>query len=107
MSVVISISSVLMAPSTPTKGPEQRPGSLRNTKSFPRHQVSESNDPLSLPQRANTFHNGTVPEIMIEKQSRQDADTFESESNHDPIEPPRASVDMDEIPIELVSTTDK
>ena len=101
-----------MASETPTKAPEPRPGSLRSTKTFPRHQVSESTDPLlNSPRRASTFHDGAVPEITVADSGAtpalHPADTFESESNEDPVEPPRASVDMDEIPIELVSMIDK
>ena len=101
-----------MTSETPTKGPEPRPGPLRSTKTFPRHQVSESTDPLlNSPRRANTFHDGNVPEITVADSGAspalQGTDTFESESNEDPIDPPRASVDMDEIPIELVSMIDK
>ncbi len=93
---------------TPTKGAAPRPGSLRSTKSFPRHQVTESNDPLKSPKRANTFQDGTVPEITVaETSSLQKQDTFESETGEEPFEPPRASIDMDEIPIELVSMIDK
>lgn len=103
-----------MASETPTKSTtEPRPGSLRSTKSFPRHQISEANDPLQTLKRAHTFHDGTVPKITIaetgspQKQPPSNADTFESEDNEESFEPPRASVDMDEIPIELVSTIDK
>ena len=104
-----------MASETPTKATEPRPGSLRNTKSFPRHQISDSSDPLSntpsSPRRASTFQDGSVPEITVAEtgapQPSPGTDTFESESNEDLIEPPRASVDMDEIPIELVSMIDK
>ncbi|RYO85150.1 hypothetical protein DL766_007339 [Monosporascus sp. MC13-8B] len=96
------VTSVLMTPVTPTKGAESRPGSLRHTKSFPRHQISESNDPLKRPQRASTFQDGTVPDITIEETSS----TFVSESSEEPMELPRASVDMDEIPIELISLID-
>lgn len=99
--------------SSPQGAPEPRPGSLRSTKSFPRQPISEPDDPLkSSPKRANTFHDGMVPEITIAetsslKETPPNSDTFESESNEELIEPPRASVDMDEIPIELVSMIDK
>ncbi|KAI1496732.1 hypothetical protein F5X99DRAFT_399486 [Biscogniauxia marginata] len=99
-----------MAPSTPSKGPEPRPTSLRASRSF--QQVPDAIDPLSRAQRAHTFQNGATPEVTIiphtppQRQHQQKPDTFESETPVDDIEAPRASVDMDEIPIELVSKTD-
>ncbi|KAI1085671.1 hypothetical protein F5B20DRAFT_11903 [Whalleya microplaca] len=103
--------SVFMAPTTPPQGSEPRPGSLRASKSFTRSQTTETIDPLSRAQRANTIQNGATPEVTIiqntppQTQQRSRPDTFESE-NDDVLEAPRASVDMDEIPIELVSKTD-
>jgi hypothetical protein len=106
--MVYSFTSVLMATSTPTKGSQPRPGALRNTKSFPRHEVTESSDPLVGQRRSNTFQNGAVPEITVtERKSLEQQDTFESCASEDAVDPPRASVDMDEIPIELVSMVDK
>ncbi|KAI0013641.1 hypothetical protein F4779DRAFT_562503 [Xylariaceae sp. FL0662B] len=101
-----------MAPTTPSKASEPRPGSLRTSKSFTRGQTSDTIDPLSRAQRANTIQNGATPEVTIiqntppQNQQRANPDTFESEIADDTLEAPRASVDMDEIPIELVSKTD-
>jgi hypothetical protein len=109
--MVLSITSVLMAPVSPTfKTAEPRGGVLRPTKSFPRHDVSEDNDPLAQPKRSNTVQNGALPEISVtQNQSPRAAqpDTFESQGIEDPLDPRRASVDMADIPIELVSMTDK
>ncbi|KAI0603186.1 hypothetical protein F4775DRAFT_587708 [Biscogniauxia sp. FL1348] len=94
-----------MAPNTPPRGPEPRPTSLKSSKSF--QQVPDTIDPLSRAQRAHTFQNGTTPEVtIIPHTPPQKLDTFESQTPEDDVEQPRASVDMDEIPIELVSKTD-
>ncbi|KAL7626735.1 hypothetical protein AAE478_003509 [Parahypoxylon ruwenzoriense] len=102
--------SVFMAPTTPSKGSEPKPGSLPTSHSFPRHQASETDDPLARPQRANTIQNGTAPKVAViqetppEKQQREKLDTFESETTDDVVEAPRASVDMDEIPIDFIDS---
>lgn len=99
-----------MASQTPRQNP------LRTTKSFTR---TENNDPLSTPrvQRANTYQNGTLPKLVTSAQqitSQQiveepdSADAFENAQNEDtPVEPqPRGSVDLDDLPIELIGLTD-
>lgn len=106
--------SALMATSTPSKGSEPKPGSLRSTKSFPRHESQETPNTPSRSQRAHTIQNGSTPGIAIHQPKspqRQEApspnpNAFEA-SEEEAVEPPRASVDLDDIPIELVSMTDK
>jgi hypothetical protein len=93
-----------------SQGSEPRPGYLKSTKSLPRPDATDS--PFSRPQRANTTHNGTNPEVVVVQDSSSDSqlkrsDAFESAPTEDEVEIPRASVDMDMIPIELVSMTDK
>ncbi|CRK22095.1 hypothetical protein BN1723_012574 [Verticillium longisporum] len=73
-----------------------------------------SNDPLHPPRRAQTFQNGAAvaplskatPPEEIERpdafETGQDAD----EDEDDGIDPGRGSVDLDDLPIELVSLTD-
>ncbi|CAJ2507000.1 Uu.00g081860.m01.CDS01 [Anthostomella pinea] len=106
------ISRASMAPTDRSGGSEPRHGSLRTSRSFPREQASDTLDPSNRIQRANTYQNGAPPRVTVEqhtspqKQQRQTPDTFESEPPEDDIEAPRASVDMDAIPIELVSKTD-
>lgn len=101
-----------MAPTTPSKGSEPKSGSLSSSNTFPRQHASESNQPQARTQRANTVENGTPPKVTVihgtppETQQKDKPDTFESETTDDVVEAPRASVDMDEIPIELVSKTD-
>ncbi|KAK6203982.1 hypothetical protein LQW54_008555 [Pestalotiopsis sp. IQ-011] len=81
-----------------SKNSEPKHG-LRTSRSFSR-QASQPPEPLTRTQRANTFQNGST------KPTTREPDAFETPESHDPIEPPRASVDMDDIPIELVSKID-
>ncbi|KAK0748771.1 hypothetical protein B0T21DRAFT_277804 [Apiosordaria backusii] len=96
----------------------QRPGSSRPLRSF-RVERSPSPEPMSRPKRASTIETGPAPgaKSMVRTASgtqvrlgseTERPDTFESrisEENADS-EPPRASVDLDDLPIELVSLTD-
>ncbi|KAI2626524.1 hypothetical protein GGR54DRAFT_591405 [Hypoxylon sp. NC1633] len=101
-----------MAPTTPSKGSEPAPGSLSTSNTFPRTQTPDVNKARPRNSRANTVENGGPPKVTIiqetppEKQQKERLDTFESETTDELVEAPRASVDMDEIPIELVSKTD-
>lgn len=94
----------------------QKPNPLRTTKSFTQ---TDTNDPLSSPRikRASTIQNGTLPKLVTstpQKMSSQiaeepeSADAFENSQHDDtPVEPqPRGSVDLDDLPIELISLTD-
>lgn len=94
---------------------DQRPNPLRTTKSFTQ---KDTNDPLSSPRvkRATTIQNGTLPKLVTSPQPMssliaeepESADAFEN-TQHDetPVEPqPRGSVDLDDLPIELISLTD-
>ncbi|OTB20164.1 hypothetical protein K445DRAFT_17452 [Daldinia sp. EC12] len=100
-----------MAPTTPTKGSEPEPGSLSTSSTFPLHSPSETKEPRPALQRANTTGNGAIPPVTITQGTppegqKEKTDTFESETVDDVVEAPRASVDMEDIPIELVSKTD-
>ncbi|KAI8966727.1 hypothetical protein F5Y11DRAFT_307680 [Daldinia sp. FL1419] len=100
-----------MAPTTPSKGSEPKPGSLATSSTFPRHSPSETKEPRPSIQRANTSENTSIPPVTITQETppggqKERLDTFESEGGDDVLEAPRASVDMEEIPIELVSKTD-
>ncbi|KAI0835556.1 hypothetical protein F5Y06DRAFT_121765 [Hypoxylon sp. FL0890] len=110
--MVSRISNVCMAPTTPSKGSEPKSGSLSSSNTFSRQHASESTQPRARGQRANTTENGAPPKVTViqetppETRQKDKPDTFESETTDDGVEAPRASVDMDEIPIELVSKTD-
>lgn len=94
---------------------QQRPNPLRTVKSFT---PKETNDPLASPRtkRATTIQNGSLPKIVTSGQQMasqiaeepESADAFENTHNDDtPVEPqPRGSVDLDDLPIELISLTD-
>ncbi|KAI0847815.1 hypothetical protein F5Y00DRAFT_240519 [Daldinia vernicosa] len=100
-----------MAPTTPSKGSEPKPGSLATSSTFPRHSPSQTQEPRPTPQRANTTENVAIPPVTITQETpperqKEKVDTFESETTDDVVEAPRASVDMDDIPIELISKAD-
>lgn len=99
---------------SPMASPHSRPNPLRTTKSFTR---TDHNDPLSSPRikRASTIQNGSLPKIVTSGQQitsqiveePESADAFENNQAEDtPIEPPRTSVDLDDLPIELIGLTD-
>lgn len=95
--------------------PNPRPNPLRTAKSFTR---AENDDPLSVarPKRASTIQNGVLPkitttgissQIVEEPESATTTDAFENSQHDDePAEQPRTSVDLDDLPIELISLTD-
>ncbi|KAG8161492.1 hypothetical protein KVR01_008479 [Diaporthe batatas] len=94
--------------------PTPRPNPLRTAKSFTR---AEHDDPLSVarPKRASTIQNGTLPRItttgissqIVEEPESATTDAFENSKHDDePPEQPRTSVDLDDLPIELISLTD-
>nr|XP_036586622.1 uncharacterized protein CTRU02_03210 [Colletotrichum truncatum]KAF6797179.1 hypothetical protein CTRU02_03210 [Colletotrichum truncatum] len=103
-----------MAPPGPSKSPAARPSTIR-APSFTRQ--SEDSDPLRVPKRAQTFQNGTTPDPLVtpavssksKPADESDApDAFEtrpSMDNDDGFDG-RGSVDLGELPIELVSLTD-
>ncbi|KAK1580547.1 uncharacterized protein LY79DRAFT_303687 [Colletotrichum navitas] len=105
-----------MLPTGPSKSPAARPSTIR-TPSFTRQ--SEDSDPLRVPKRAQTFQNGTatdplatstISSISTQPDSSEAPDAFEtaarpSTDNDDGFDG-RGSVDLGELPIELVSLTD-
>lgn len=100
-----SLFDIIMAP-TSKESPPKNTNPLRSVKSFTRHETlsKADTDPITRqrPQRASTFQNGASPRTNT-------ADAFEThagDDDEDQPEPPRASVDMDDLPIELVSLTD-
>lgn len=91
-----------------------RPNPLRTTKSFTR---AQNDDPLSMPRpkRASTIQNGSLPKItttgitsqIAEEPESAATDAFENNQGpEDTTDPPRTSVDLDDLPIELISLTD-
>ncbi|KAH8674082.1 hypothetical protein BX600DRAFT_509281 [Xylariales sp. PMI_506] len=103
-----------MATTASSTSAESRPGVLRSTKSFPRPDAQTSVEPVTRTHRASTVESAnSAPQITVRPGSPQKAqsgkaepDAFETSESDDPIDPPRASVDLDDIPIELVSKID-
>ncbi|KLU82040.1 hypothetical protein MAPG_01119 [Magnaporthiopsis poae ATCC 64411] len=93
-----------------------RPNPLRTVRSFPHNEVVDDSEPaVARPQRASTFHNGAAnpgsrtqtPTPQKHVALEEVVDAFESgHAGDDQTDPPRASVDMDDLPIELISLTD-
>ncbi|KAK4123632.1 hypothetical protein N657DRAFT_618563 [Parathielavia appendiculata] len=91
---------------------------LRSVRSF-QVERSTSPEPTIRPKRASTIENGPPPARMSAlrtasgtavRQGTEDhvPDTFvSSRISEEIIEPPRASVDLDDLPIELISLTDR
>ncbi|KAK4156042.1 hypothetical protein C8A00DRAFT_31092 [Chaetomidium leptoderma] len=105
------------SPMASNSNPANRPNPLRPVRSF-RVERSTSPEPTTRPKRASTFENGPPPaassalRAVSGTQVRQGADaeapdTFVSRISEETIDPPRASVDLDDLPIELISLTDR
>ncbi|KAK4230812.1 hypothetical protein QBC38DRAFT_8921 [Podospora fimiseda] len=106
--------------SNPSSNPSSthRAEPLRPVRSF-RVERSPSPDAISRPKRASTIQNdpagasramsrtasGTQVQLRVQEEERRDA--FEGRISEEITDPPRASVDLDDLPIELVSLTDK
>ena len=92
------------------------PNPLRTVRSFPQNEVvDDSGTVVARPQRASTFQNGAAtpgsrtqtPTPQKHVALEEVVDAFESShAGDDQTDPPRASVDMDDLPIELISLTD-
>lgn len=125
----------LMAPTGPKDGAGKRPSPLRPTRSFPRTEAHDASVAVNRTQRASTLQNGaatgaattaappkaagvaavkTPPRQPHTQTAQQLAsrtpdlpDTFEAAPAEDSPQPPRASIEMDDLPIELISLTDR
>ena len=100
-----------------SSNPASRHNPLRPVRSF-RVERSTSPDPQTRPKRASTIENGppsasrpplrTASGTVVTQAPRAEApDTFVSRISEETIDPPRASVDLDDLPIELISLTDR
>ncbi|KAL8381699.1 hypothetical protein RB595_005808 [Gaeumannomyces hyphopodioides] len=93
-----------------------RPSPLRTVRSFPRNEaVNDARPAPTRPERASTFQNGAAapssrthtPTPQKHEALERSVDAFESSHvGDDQTDAPRASVDMDDLPIELISLTD-
>ncbi|KAK1827816.1 hypothetical protein QBC39DRAFT_166445 [Podospora conica] len=87
------------------------PKPLRTARSFPRPEPPSTSPDHARPKRASTLQNGSSPTASKTQPKPQDADdapdTFVSRISEEATEPPRASVDLDDIPIEVISVADR
>ncbi|KAL2201483.1 hypothetical protein P885DRAFT_65723 [Corynascus similis CBS 632.67] len=106
------------SPMASNSNPAQRPNPLRPVRSF-RVERSSSPEPTTRPKRASTFENGPPPtrqplrtasgtHVHVSHGDGDEMpDTFVSRISEEAPEPPRASIDLDDLPIELISLTDR
>lgn len=107
--IVYSSTQRPMAPPSPGKSPVARPSAAPRGASYSHQPVDNKSSP-SRPQRAQTFQNdvspGKKPETPGHSAFEADDDDDESD-NEDAAEVTRASIELDVLPIELVSLTDR
>ncbi|KAK3401052.1 hypothetical protein B0T20DRAFT_348081 [Sordaria brevicollis] len=84
--------------SSSRNNPSPRPSPLRTSRSFTRLDPPSTPTDLTRPKRASTIMSPVKPTSEM-------PDTFESRVSLD-IEPPRSSIDLEGLPIELVALTD-
>ena len=111
--MAFSVADGLMASPTPSKTVGTKPSPLR----FNRAEDDDESTPTRPIKRANTYQNGTSTTPMSSRSVSAAArvthtvpdspDAFETTDNEDGPDAGRASVDLDELPIELVSLTDR
>ncbi|KAH8894951.1 hypothetical protein GQ53DRAFT_642507 [Thozetella sp. PMI_491] len=94
--------------SNPSSKTSARPSSLRSTRSFSRPEtVPVSSSEPSRPKRASTIQNGAGSVAPAPASAlKPERDTFESRISEEAPEPPRASVDLEDLPIELIGLAD-
>lgn len=105
----------MASPAPSSKHADARPKPLRTSKSFPRSDEQAPASPGARTQRASTIQNGTTPKVTalgpgttsIAKVEEESPDAFETSQGDDPSELPRSSVDLDDLPIELIGLTDR
>ena len=97
----------LMASKTPSNIAASHPGTLKYVRSFSR--LEEAGSTQHQSKRANTFRNAsTSPLGTGEDGELACLDAFEMNSvDYEPADVPRASVDLEDLPMEVISITDK
>ncbi|KAH6850384.1 hypothetical protein B0I37DRAFT_113169 [Chaetomium sp. MPI-CAGE-AT-0009] len=96
--------------------PAQSPNPQRPVRSF-RVERTSSPEPTARLKKASTFEDASQPARLslrtasgtpvTQGAESEGPDTFVSRVSEEAIEPPRASVDLDDLPIELISLTDR
>ena len=66
----------------------------------------KNSDPSKRMKRANTFHNDHQPDPK-ESNAPDAFETSEHTDNDEPVDNTRASIELDELPIELITLTDR
>lgn len=97
------------------KGPQPARQGATRMPTYPQPAGRDDNDSLKPPKRAHTFHNGSPAERHRDKATGRDGgdapDAFETSRTlmdvDDNIEITRASVDLNDLPIELITLTDR
>ncbi|KAJ2905171.1 hypothetical protein MKZ38_006077 [Zalerion maritima] len=94
-----------MASKAPPRASPNPHGSLRNTRSFTR--IQEPDNSRQRPKRASTFQNASTGPLGAGDDGNTDApDAFETNSGDDEPEVHRSSIDLDDLPIEVISMVD-
>lgn len=78
--------------------------------SHPTRTPSATADPLTSPKRANTIHNDGDSSQVGERGKVAQPDAFETSEhtdNDDVVENTRNSIELDDLPIELITLTDR
>lgn len=102
--IVYSASQRFMAPPSPDKSPAGRPSVPRSSSSLSQHDRDDTNG-QKPPRRAQTFPSASPLE---EKDDASDAFENNNDSDdEDGVEGTRASIELDVLPIELITLTDR
>ncbi|KAJ3527291.1 hypothetical protein NM208_g10774 [Fusarium decemcellulare] len=104
--IVYSSGQRFMASRSPSEGSSARPSAPR-TASYsqtPKPPATDGDDRLQVPKRAHTFANASSAAAHAE--SPDAFETGEHSDNEDGIETTRASIELDILPIELITLTD-
>ncbi|KAF4968250.1 hypothetical protein FSARC_4341 [Fusarium sarcochroum] len=107
--IVYSSSQRFMASRSPSESSSARPATTRTASHShtPKTPASRSDDRLKVPKRAHTFANATSALDGADSAVSPDAfETGEHSDSDDGVEITRASVELDILPIELITLTD-
>ncbi|KAM0562217.1 hypothetical protein ACHAPJ_002662 [Fusarium lateritium] len=107
--IVYSSSQRFMASRSPSESSSARPSTVRTASHShtPKTHAPNSDDRLKVPKRAHTFANATSALAGSDSAVSPDAfETGEHSDSDDGIEITRASVELDILPIELITLTD-
>jgi hypothetical protein len=106
--IVYSSDRRFMAPQSPERGPAARPTARRLPSSAQSGRDEGDSALLKPPKRAQTYPHGSPVDAKGDKSDG--ADAFENNEDSDPepgLEITRASIELDVLPIELVTLTDR